>query len=110
MKMTDKLQEALDDMHSYAIELIRLISIESSTPSGGTSWGAVELVLHGIRSAWEDAKACEVMASTSPTAEKIVRDVVDAAYEKSKRSYSKNIGPDGWPIDPDQKPSGGGEK
>ena len=54
-------EEALDDMHSAAIELVKLIEIERRHVSGGPSWHAVEVALLDIRDAWENAKACEIM-------------------------------------------------
>jgi hypothetical protein len=54
--------EALDDMHKAALELIKLIEREKRCASGGPSWHEVEVALLDIRDAWEDAKACEVIA------------------------------------------------
>jgi len=54
-------EEALDDMHRVALELIKLIETERKHPSGGPSWQAVEFALLDIRDAWEGAKACEIM-------------------------------------------------
>ena len=58
--MTER-EEALNDMRKAALELIKLIEMERSDPSGGPSWHDVELSLLDIRDAWEEAKACETM-------------------------------------------------
>jgi hypothetical protein len=60
--MTDKREEALDNMHSATLGLIKLIEIERRHTSGGPSWDAVEVALLDIRDAWEGAKAYEVAA------------------------------------------------
>jgi hypothetical protein len=61
--MADEREEALDDMHSAALELIKLIEIERGCASGGPSWHAVEVALLDIRDAWEGAKACEALSA-----------------------------------------------
>ena len=58
--MTDEREEALGDMQSGALELLKLIEIERRHASGGPSWHAVEVALLDIRDAWEGAKGCEV--------------------------------------------------